>query len=368
MIVILHELGHAIPAILLTRQPVTVYIGSYGKEEGSRKFSIGKLEVRFEPKMLWNNGLCVPSATEIPITHIMIYTLLGPLLPFVVGASLFAGVIFYDFSTEVTVFAALFFLIGTFDLFVNLVPTTRPTTLESGKIVYNDGQSIKMCLAQIKYGTHYIDALNFYGEGEFRKALDAFGQMRDKHIEKPNILRYIGFCQINLKQYDAALETLKRLKRNGHAEPDDYCNMGYAAGQNGDLEKSVQYFRKAIRINPKHKHSLNNIGYYLNELGRFEEAIGWLDQSIAVDPDFSYPYNNRGLAKIKLGQLDAGLADVGKSLELEADNGYAYRNIGIYHMEKREFAEARINFEKAKKIDPETPNIDALLDEAIKNA
>jgi hypothetical protein len=64
--VLLHELGHAIPAILLTRQKVTIYIGSHGDPKKSLKFKLGLLEgyFRYNP-FDWNRGLCVPSARSI---------------------------------------------------------------------------------------------------------------------------------------------------------------------------------------------------------------------------------------------------------------------------------------------------------------
>jgi len=42
--VIFHELGHAIPAILLTKEKVTVYIGSYGDPKKSLRIKIGLLD------------------------------------------------------------------------------------------------------------------------------------------------------------------------------------------------------------------------------------------------------------------------------------------------------------------------------------
>ncbi len=43
--VLLHELGHAIPALILTRQKVSIYIGSYGDPDKSLHFRIGLLEL-----------------------------------------------------------------------------------------------------------------------------------------------------------------------------------------------------------------------------------------------------------------------------------------------------------------------------------
>lgn len=40
LIIILHELGHALPAILLTKEKVSIYIGSYGDQKKSINFKL----------------------------------------------------------------------------------------------------------------------------------------------------------------------------------------------------------------------------------------------------------------------------------------------------------------------------------------
>jgi hypothetical protein len=42
--VALHELGHAIPALLMTRDEVTIYIGSFGNPYSSFHFTTGRLK------------------------------------------------------------------------------------------------------------------------------------------------------------------------------------------------------------------------------------------------------------------------------------------------------------------------------------
>ncbi len=44
LVTLLHELGHAIPALLVTRKKVTIYIGSYGDPQKSLCFRVGLLE------------------------------------------------------------------------------------------------------------------------------------------------------------------------------------------------------------------------------------------------------------------------------------------------------------------------------------
>ena len=64
--VLLHELGHAIPAILLTQQQVTVYIGSYGDPKNTLKLNLGMMEIFFRYNFFaWRIGMCVSSAQQL---------------------------------------------------------------------------------------------------------------------------------------------------------------------------------------------------------------------------------------------------------------------------------------------------------------
>jgi hypothetical protein len=59
--VLLHELGHGISAILLTRQKMTLYAGSYRATKGCLKINMGLLAIciRYNPFTL-THGLCPP--------------------------------------------------------------------------------------------------------------------------------------------------------------------------------------------------------------------------------------------------------------------------------------------------------------------
>ena len=78
--VLFHELGHAIPAVLLTGEKVKVYIGSYGDPGKSLNFSMGKLSfwIRYDP-LTWRGGLCVPTAKTVSFNRQIVYIICGPL-------------------------------------------------------------------------------------------------------------------------------------------------------------------------------------------------------------------------------------------------------------------------------------------------
>lgn len=96
--VLFHELGHAIPVILLTKQKATIYIGSYGDPKSSIKINFGLLTIYFRYNPLaWRLGLCVPSAKSVSINRQIVYTLAGPIASLIIATIVCYFTFAYDF-------------------------------------------------------------------------------------------------------------------------------------------------------------------------------------------------------------------------------------------------------------------------------
>ena len=148
LIILIHELGHAIPAILLTQQPVNIYIGSYGNPDESIKCTIGKLKIflRYKP-YAWRRGLCVLSATNVSVNHRIIYILCGPITSTLLSILSLWLAIHFDVHGAIKLVLLLFFFISIVDLTGNIIPISRPIKLHNGNIIYNDGYQLMKLLS-----------------------------------------------------------------------------------------------------------------------------------------------------------------------------------------------------------------------------
>jgi len=364
-IVLFHELGHAIPAILLTKQKVTIYIGSYGDPNKSLKINFGALVIffRYNP-FNWRMGLCSPSAETISINKQIVYTLTGPLTSFLLGS--FAC--YFAFAYDLHGFLKLFFIVflGTafFDLLNNLIPSETPIKLYDGTYTYNDGYNLKQLFYNKRQPKEYFEAVDLYNEQRFADAAILFASILNKRVNDKNLYRLIISCYIQDKNYEKSKEVLEAFALSFKMNSDDLSNYALSHSQLGLHDKAMEIYDKSLQQNPDNIYSLNNKGYTLNLKNRFEEAISYFNRAIELDIDFAYSYNNRGLSKIKLGQVEEGLQDINRSFELDPNNSYCYMNIGIYHFDKGEFDTALQQFLKAKELDSKTYLIDKLISDA----
>jgi tetratricopeptide (TPR) repeat protein len=93
---------------------------------------------------------------------------------------------------------------------------------------------------------------------------------------------YQGVAQLRLKQYDAAVGSLKR----------------------------------ALEAKPGSAETLHQLGVATSFQQKWEEAAGWFDQALAKDTALAYAYYYRGLAQDKRGKKDLAVADMNRFLKV----------------------------------------------------
>ncbi len=365
--VLFHELGHAIPAIILTKEKVSVYIGSYGNSKKSVKLNIGLLEIwfRYNP-FAWRSGLCIPTAKEISINRKIVYILAGPFA----SISIAFIAIYFAFSFEIhgslKILLVVFFVSAILDLIVNLIPDSTPITLDDGTITHNDGYSLKQLFYFKFFSKKYEHAVNLYNRKKYLQAAPLFKKMLNNGILEEGVYRLAISSFIQIQNYDEAKALSDDLILLGNMTSDDFSNAGLANSQLGLHDMALEFYDKSLDLNSNNNFSLHNKGYTLNLMRRYDKAIICFDRVIESEPTYAYSYSNRGLSKIKLGHIEEGLTDIHYSLQLEPDNSYAYMNLGIYHYDKTEYSKAFELFKKAKELDKFTYNIDELINKVKK--
>ncbi len=361
--VLFHELGHAIPAILLTKDKVTIYIGSYGDPAKSKQLNVGLLTVwfRYNP-FSWRLGLCVPGSKSITTWQKIIYILTGPftslLFAFVIVYFIFNDKVDDNLAPILIIFLGSFIL----DLIINLTPRAKPIKLYNGKFAYNDGYTILMLLRTRNLPPEYQQAQHLIMQKQFDEAIAVSKSMLVDGVHNPEIFRLAIAASLLAKNYEEAKHLSEEFIELGKMNSDDYGNAGLAFSHLGLHEKAMELFNASLRKNPNNKYTLNNKGYTLNLQNKYKEAIPLFDTAIEIDNTYAYSYCNRGLAKIKLGDPESGLADVHHSFKLDSNNPYGYLNLGIYYFDKGEYEQALKQFKKAKELDSTTFGIDEHID------
>lgn len=353
----LHELGHAIPSLLYTKEEITIYIGSYGDPEKSLYFRIGRLKIFFKYNpLLWDSGLCVPGETDLSIYKNIIIVLMGPLTSLIIGALCLYVSLCLSKSDSITYVTLMIAISSFIDFYQNIVPDPMPITLHGVGQVHNDGQQLKMLLKYRNIPKEYDKSVAYYNNHEFVKSGALFEKIIESGFKKDFVFRLAISSYLQIKEYDKAdriqEDFIKKHKKK--LSSNDYFNSGLIKSYNGNIEESIEDYSKSLELDFNNINSFNNRGYAYNLLERYENAIEDFNKAIALDENFAYGLNNRGLAKIKLGDLQTGFMDIKKSLELNDENSYCYLNLGIYYFDTKDYNKALVNFNIALELDKDT--------------
>lgn len=114
-------------------------------------------------------------------------------------------------------------------------------------------------------------------------------------------------------------------------------------------EVQIDYFTKAIRLNPELAEAYTCRGTANNDLGRYDKAIADYTSAIRLNPDNAPYYNNRGYSYEMLGHHDKAIADYTRAIRIEPHYASAFNNRGVAYYNMGQTDRALADFDKACK-------------------
>ena len=115
-----------------------------------------------------------------------------------------------------------------------------------------------------------------------------------KNPTKETLLKIANLIEReNLKlAYNEIFENLKEYKNSYFL----YNMLGLVYAQSNEINKAIQNYEEAVRINPKYIDAYNNLALAYYNLGEVDNAIENLQEAIKINENFYIAHNN--LAKI----------------------------------------------------------------------
>jgi tetratricopeptide (TPR) repeat protein len=109
----------------------------------------------------------------------------------------------------------------------------------------------------------------------------------------------------------------------------DYYNLGIYQARQGNQEKAIEYFTKAIEVNPKDADAYYNRAYAQHLLGGKEkQTISDYSKSLELNPNDNEAHMNRGLIYMKMGNQEKAISDYKESIRIKPDYAIVYANLG----------------------------------------
>ncbi|MFB0519415.1 MAG: tetratricopeptide repeat protein [Acidobacteriota bacterium] len=169
----------------------------------------------------------------------------------------------------------------------------------------------------VKGGEDFVNGLNFFKEHNYQAAIESFKKVTENYPDYPDAFYNLGISYLRSGDIDHATTSLQRAVE---LKPDTvavYLGLGECYIKKDSMDKALEAFSEAEEIQPDNAKIHYNIGtIYYNE-DKIDEAIAAFEKSAGLDPNFSSPHYQLGLAYFRKGELSKSIAHFEKFLELE---------------------------------------------------
>lgn len=108
-------------------------------------------------------------------------------------------------------------------------------------------------------------------------------------------------------------------------------------------EKSISKNEEAMKA--------YHLGIAASKKENHKEAIEYYKKAIDLDPEFAFAYDNLGLSYRKLEDFDNAIIAYQKSLEIDPDGKMPLQNIAVVYQYKKEFNKAIDTYKKLSELD-----------------
>jgi tetratricopeptide (TPR) repeat protein len=348
---LVHELGHAVSALILTKDKVEMYVGSYGDDARSINLKIGRLSI-FLSFIIWNMeiGLCRRSS-DITILRAFIITLSGPLLSLGMGVFFLYAISLEQFSDTQKFLLAVLMVSAIWDFFVNIIPRSQPIQLANGVSVNNDGKQLVDLFKRASSPKEFLNAIALFEAGDYSEALKQIEQLlktdrksRDFQETKLDILRAKGDDDEYLMAYEEYIESRNpKVKYISH--------WAKVKIKKHDYDEVVSTLTKLI-YEGKSNYDFHFLrGKALVELSEYKDALRDFHALTLGDAEDPRALANRAYCQFRLGYEDEAIEDVLQAVkEGKKDMGEIYFLAGVI-IESKDEEKALEFYRKALDLD-----------------
>ena len=153
---------------------------------------------------------------------------------------------------------------------------------------------------------------------------------------KPVILTFLGcflvaalvfsFSSALMAQNKATAkkQTTKQAAKPIKKDASYWFNKGALVSTYGNNKAAIQYFQKAIVLDPNFSGAYFSQGVSYGQLGQYEKAIAQIDKALKMEPQNGMYYYGRGRVYLLSGDKTKAMEDFKKAADLQDEDALDY--------------------------------------------
>ena len=147
-----------------------------------------------------------------------------------------------------------------------------------------------------------------------------------------------------------------RAASDAKASPRDrataHFQMGDMFQSQADYEEALDYYGRAVRIDPTLADAHVQIGTVHRLQNDHDRAIQSYDEAIKIAPFSAAAFSNRGIARHAKGQSEEALKDYSQAIALNPSYDTAFLYRASVYMERKQFQNAIVDYDRAIRLNP----------------
>ncbi len=205
-------------------------------------------------------------------------------------------------------------------------------------------------------------------QGDFKRAVSALETAISELDKDAHLWLNYGLALLLNKQYPEAVTVLEntlvvirdneKITRNAADLADlkvqSHYNLGLAYYHNGQVEKAVAAYEKAIQLEPNFADAYGGLGVIYWRRGDLNAAIRHCQKAIKIAPENIEFHQNLTRIYWQKGMYDAAAVGYRIILELNPSDENALHHLGLILLSKQEYREAVSCFQEVLKRNPDS--------------
>jgi len=127
-------------------------------------------------------------------------------------------------------------------------------------------------------------------------------------------------------------------------------NLSIVCGRLDRTDESLKYLKDIVRIHEDYLPGFINLGFTYQRREEHKVAVEYFNKAVKLDPNAPLAYSNRSYSRLKLGDIKGAYKDIEKSLKIYPGNSYAYKIRAMIHIEEGKKDEACADLDNAEQL------------------
>jgi predicted O-linked N-acetylglucosamine transferase (SPINDLY family) len=199
-----------------------------------------------------------------------------------------------------------------------------------------------------------IDSIiSLVSNSQFNEALDEVSRLILEHPNESLLFNITGACYAGLGKFEDAIQFYEKAIAINPRYAKAHYNLAGTHHELDQINKALESYKEAIKIDPSYAEAHNNIGNLFVEIDQLDHAIDSFQKAVALSPQYLEAHYSLSIVFQNLGQFKNMASHLNEVIAIKPDFSEAHNNLGIALKELGQLDNSVESYKRALTIKPD---------------